>query len=171
MIRLYTNPGQWWRNTASLAIGVLAGVWGVWELWSAAQGPATHSSTGYLFGVAFIGGGIYAIRQVIVDAADRVMTFDRDPATGATLATLWRPFWTERLAAEDGRIGNWRMYVAIGKRNAKTFFVYADHQNYPRPLQFELKVANDLEGLRSVAPEAIEEFESATGKVGGGPAR
>ena len=168
MNRLYAVPGHWWRNTGSIVVGVLAGLWGVWELWSAAQGPSDQATTGYLFGVAFVGGGIYAIRQVIVDAADRVMTFDRDPATGATLTTLWRPFWTESLAADsDGGIRNWRMHVTLGKRNVRTFFIYADHKDYPRPLQFELRPGIDPSGLRTVAPEAIDEFSQAICKTGG----
>ena len=164
MTRLYANAGHWWRNTASLVIGLLAGVWGIWEIWRAMQGPAEYATTGYLFGAAFIAGGIYAVRLVIRDAADRVMTFDQDPATGATVTTLWRPLRTETLEADANGIDNWRLYVTIGRRNAKTFFVYADHRAYPRPLQFELRQGNDLAGLRTIAPDVVDEFERAISK-------
>ena len=163
MTPIYVHPGFWWRNTISVGVLVIVGVYGVWELWAAANGPADASVTGYLFGAAFVGGAAYGLWQLINDAADRVMTFDIDEATEKSVVAFWRPFWTDRIAADLARVSDWRFHVAIGSRNAKTFFVYADHKDYPRPLQFELRRGIGVEGLRKVAPEAVAEYERATG--------
>ena len=167
MTRVYTLPGFWWRNNGSMAALVVIAIWGVWELWRAAAGQSDQSTQGYLFGAAFIGGAGYALWQLINDARDRVTTLDMDATSGKSVVTFWRPFWTETLAAERGAIGNWRVHVAVGKRNARTYFMHADHKAYPRPLQFELRQGIDISGLRSTAPEAVAEFEAqirATGR-------
>ena len=166
MTRIYAIPGAWVRNSVSLAILVAVALYGVWELWGAANGPADQQAISYAFGVAFVGGAAYGLWQTIADTADKVMTFDRDEASGRTLATLWRPFWTEKLVADLTAIGNWRFFVAIGNRNARTFFVLADHPGYPRPLKFELR-PGIVEGLRKVAPEAIADFEKSMPRKAG----
>jgi hypothetical protein len=166
MTRIYTNPGYWWRNTVSLVVLVLIAIYGVWELWRASGVAGEEGLPGYLFGVAFVGGAAYGLWQTINDARDRVMTFDIEEASGRSLAAFWRPFWTEKLAAEPGEIHDWRLHVAIGSRNAKTFFVYADHRRYPRPLQFELRQNVDVTELRKIAPEAVTEYDRAIGRAG-----
>jgi hypothetical protein len=175
---VYVNKGFWWRQTLSLAAVILVAIYGLWELWSATYGSADyHSPFGeimglgddrYVFGFIFLGGGLYGIWQLINDAADTVSTFEVDEATGASVVSLWRPFWTEKLTIELSRIRDWRFHVKVGKRNARTFFVFADHPGYPRPLQFDLRNAS-VEGLRTVAPEAFAEYEAAT-KPPTGPA-
>jgi len=159
--RVYFSPGANWRNVVSLVILVVVGLFGVWELWSAYSNNG--GAVDWLFGVAFVGGSVYGLLQLINDHADRVMTFDFDQESGATLTTLWRPFGTEKLKADRSRIVNWRFHVKIGNRNARTFFVYADHKDYPQSLQFELRSGIAHEGLRQFAPEAIAEFEQAVG--------
>ena len=104
---------------------------------------------------------MYAIWQLINDSADTVATLEVDEATGASVVALWRPFWTDKLRIELARIRDWRFHVKVGKRNTRTFFIYADHPGYPRPLQFDLR-RNDVEGLRKLAPEAVKEYEAAT---------
>src|SRR5260221_3978446 len=127
MRRIYTLPGFWWRNNGSMAALVVVALWGVWELWRAAAEPSDQSTQGYLFGLAFLGGAAYALWQLTNDARDRVATFDLDTASGKSLVTLWRPFWMEKLEADRGAIADWRVHVAIGKRNARTYFIHADH--------------------------------------------
>lgn len=174
MTRLYENKGYWWRQTISMGVVVVVAIYGVWELWSATFTPATQTGMGqlfgigddrFLFGIAFVGGGVYALWQLINDAADTVVTFDVDDATGQSVVSLWRPFWTERLKVEVGRIRDWRFHVKVGNRNARTFLIYADHPGYPRPLQFDLRRA-DVEGLRKVAPDAVAEYEQKIGRSG-----
>jgi hypothetical protein len=176
LTRLYENKGHWWRQTLSLVAVILVSFYGVWELWWATFGTGDyHSPMGemfgigddrYLFGIAFLFGGIYACWTLIRDSADVVSTFDLDEPTGMTLATLWRPGWTEKLVAPLSAIDNWRLYVKVGNRNVRTFYIYADHPNYRRPLNFDLRRAN-LEGLRRVAPEAVADFEAAAGVPAG----
>lgn len=175
MKHAYENKGYWWRQTVSMAVVILVSLSGVWELWSAAYTSAGPTAMGqlfgigddrYLFGFVFVGGGVYALWQLINDAADTVVTFDVDQATGQSVVAFWRPFWTERLRADVARTDNWRFHVKVGNRNMRTFFIYADHRDYPRPLQFDLRRA-DVEGLRKIAPEAVADFERA---VSSGPA-
>lgn len=179
MIRIYENKGHWWRHTLSLAAVILVSIYGAWELYWATFGTGEyHSPMGelfgigddrYLFGLIFLFGGIYAGWQLIRDSSDVVATFDLDEASGETLTTLWRPGWTEKLIAPLSAIGNWRLYVKVGNRNVRTFYIYADHPNYRRPLNFDLR-RTSLDGLRRVAPEAVADFEAATGIPAGTPA-
>jgi hypothetical protein len=161
MTRIYENPGFWRRAILSIAFLFVAIVWGVWEFWSAATGPADAATTGYLFGALFVGGGLYALYQLAEDWRDLVSSLDFDEATGTMLVTVWQPQGPLKLAATKGQINNWRSYVKVGKRNARTFFVYADLVGYPRPLHFELRPAVDISGLRRIAPVAIAEHEAA----------
>jgi hypothetical protein len=171
MTRVFDNRGYWWRQTISLVVVVVVIIYGCWEIyWATFSTAEYHSPMGqllgigddrYLFGVLFFGGGLYAGWQLIEDSRDSVATFDLDVKTGATVATLWRPTGTVKLTADLAAIGNWRLYVKLGKRNSRTFYIYADHPGHPRPLQFDLR-RNDAEGLRKVAPEAVAEYERAT---------
>ena len=81
------------------------------------------------------------------------------------LATVWQPQGPLKLPVGKGQATNWRSHVKIGKRNARTFFVHADLAGYPRPLRFELRPAVNVAGLRSVAPEAIAEYEKAISRA------
>lgn len=159
MTRIYENQGFWMRNVVSLGILIVVAIYGVWELWAAANGPQ-DGITGYLFGIGFVGGAAYGLYQLINDNADLVAAFDLDEATGRSVVSLWRPFWTEKLERPVADIRNWRFHVKIGQRQMRTFFIYADHPGYPRPLQFDLRRTN-LDELRKVAPEAVAEFEAA----------
>ena len=162
MTRIYANPGLTRRMTFSAAAMVAVGLYGLWELWSAAQAGAGAGSTGYLFGVAFVGGAIYGFRTIATEARDLVATLDLDPADGTAVATLWRPLGLQRLETPLARFSNWRFHVRIGARNARTFFLYADHSGYPRPLQFDLRHGVTVtDGLRAIAGEAVAEFERA----------
>ncbi len=168
MTRAYQNPDVSRRSNLSTVVLVLIGTYGLWELWRAGSSPADSQTIDYLFGIAFVGGAAYGLRQIISDTRDLVLAFDVEPTTGNTVATLWRPFGRQRLEADRDRLTDWRFYVRIGKRNVRTFCLYVTHPDYPRPLQLELRrgltVSDDL---RRLAPEAIGEFERATGASGG----
>lgn len=164
MTRIYENPGFLKRNVISLVILIAVAIYGLWELWSAFN-TTGDSSMGYIFGFGFIGGAVYGAYQLINDSADLVASMDLDEATGNSVVSLWRPFRSERLERPLSDIRNWRLYVKVGQRQMRNFFIYADHPGYPRTLQFDLRRV-DIEGLRKVAPEAVEEFVSA---VGGDP--
>jgi hypothetical protein len=161
MTRIYENPGFWRRALLSIGFLIAAILWGFWEFWSAATGPADAATTGYLFAALFVGGGLYALYQLAEDWRDLVSALDLDEATGAMLVTVWQPQGPLKLAAGKGQVTNWRSHVKIGKRNARTFFAHADFPGYPRPLRLELRPAVNVAGLRRVAPEAIAEYERA----------
>lgn len=171
MTRIYENRGFWWRQTLSLMAVILVALYGAWELWSATTSTQEyHSPVGelfglgddrYLFGIIFLGGGLYAIWQLINDSTDTVASLDVDEATGKATATLWRPLQKMTLTADLAGISDWRLYVKIGNRNMRTALVYANFPGYPRPLQFDLR-RTDVEGLRKIAPEAVADYERAT---------
>jgi hypothetical protein len=168
--RVFENRGFWWRQTLSLIAVILIAVYGAWELWSATFSTGEYVSPmgellgigddRYAFGILFLGGGIYAAWQLIEDSRDTVATFAMDDK-GASVTTLWRPLRSLTLTADAGAVRDWRFHVKIGKRNARSFFIYADHSSYPHPLQFDLR-RNDAEGLRQVAPDAVAEYDAAT---------
>ena len=164
MTRIYENPGFWRRAWLSIVFLIGAIIWGCWEFWSAATGPEESATTGYLFGLLFVGGGFYALYQLAEDWRDLVPSLELDEATGTMLATVWRPQGPLKLTVTKEQLSNWRSHVKIGKRNARTFFVHADLAGYPRPLRFELRPPVDVSGLRRVAPEAIAEYEQAIGQ-------
>ena len=169
MTRLYTSPGAWWRNTISLVVLIAVAIYGVWEVTTAGRiADPSQQQTGYLFGVAFVGGAIYGVWQLFSDARDRIVTLDRD-AGGGLIATLWRPWGTLTLAVNAASIANWRFHVFIGNRNARSYFILADRNGYPHPLRFEMRKGVDLEALRQIAPEAVADFESATGRPAAAP--
>jgi hypothetical protein len=161
--RLYDNPGLSRRLTISAVVLVAAALYGLWELWAAAT-TANDATTGYLFGIAFVGGGAYGLYQVFAEARDAVVSFAFDPATGRSLTTLWRPLAPRRLAASRDDLTAWRFHIKVGRRDVRTYYLYADHAAHPRPLQFELRPGMTIaDDLRRLAPEAIDEFERATG--------
>jgi len=161
--RLYENRNIWPRSIGLGIFLVVVLAWGIWELWAAAHGPSTNATSGAMFGVLFLAGGVYALYQLATDWRDLVATLDRDEATGALVATLWQPSGPLRLAA--GELRNWRSFVKVAGRKTRTFFIHADHAAYPRPLRFDLRQGTDLTGLRQIAPEAVAEYEAAAGLV------
>ena len=162
MTPVYTNKGYWWRNTGSIAVLVVIALYGLFEVWKAAT-VAGATQDGYLWGFGFSGGAVWGGWQLLQETRDRVMGYSRDAAANRSEVTLWRPFTTERLAGGADALTDWRLHISIGKRNLRTFFMYADHKDYPRPLVFDLRIGLDLTGLQAVAPEAMAEFRRATG--------
>lgn len=169
MTRIYENRGYWWRQTISFAIVILVTIYGAWELWQANSAPEGYVSPlgemfgigddRWLFGIAFLFGGIYGGWQLIRDSTDTVASVETDDA-GNSVVTLWRPFGPLKLRAALSALTDWRVYVKLGNRNTRAIYIYADHAGYPRPLQFDLR-RGDPGGLRTLAPAAVAEYEAA----------
>jgi hypothetical protein len=160
--RIYTSPGVTGRPTISTVVTVLATIYGVFEIWRAWRN-GFQSQFDLLFGVFFIGGGIYGFNKTWTDARDVVVTLDRDDATGKTTVGLWRPFRNLMIETGPGGLTDWRHYVKVGPRDLKLHFIAADLAGYPRPIRFELNRQEVPEGLRRLAPEAVTEYEETTG--------
>jgi hypothetical protein len=161
--RIYTSAGIAGRPTASIVIVTLATIYGLFELWRA-WANNFQSQFDLLFGLFFVGGGIYGFRKTWFDSRDTVVTLDRDEAAGKVAVGLWRPF--RPLVVETGLDGlsGWRHFVKVGPRDLKLHFIRADLAGYPRPVQFELQRDRPApEGLRQVAPEAVADYEETTG--------
>ena len=163
MTRLYANPGFWLRNALLILFLVVVFLYGWWELWRAFRGPSADPSTGIMFGVVFVGGSLFALRQLYEDHRDLVATLDRDEATGRLVAAVWQPLRAEKLVAEPGAFADWRLHVKLGRRNNRAYFIYVDFPGRPRPLRFDLKPGVNLAGLQQLAPDAVAEFANRDG--------
>ena len=75
MTRIYENRAFARRMMISTVVVVAAMLFGVWELYSALQSPE-DSGYGPLFGVFFIGGGVYGLWQLHSQYADSVVSLD-----------------------------------------------------------------------------------------------
>lgn len=166
MTELYRDRSIWKRSAAYIGIVIVAMLWGLWELWRAWHGPEADATTGTMFGVIFLGGGVYSLYQLNADWRDLVVSLTRDDITSLLTATLWQPTGPVTLTATLGELHNWRSQVKIAGRNTRTYFIYVDHPRHPRPLRFDLKPGTDVEGLRTIAPEAVADYETAIGKPG-----
>ena len=163
MTRLYANPGHAARMTGSAIVLVIVIIYGFFELWRSGAGGGSDT-TGFLFGIFFVGGGAYGIRSFILPALDSAVALDADPATGHAELTLWRPFVARRIGLPLGALTDWRYHVKLGKRGAKSHFLLVKCPARARPVEFELRAGLALsEGLRALAPEAIADFEASTG--------
>jgi hypothetical protein len=163
MERLYDNPGFARRQNISVAVLVLVVLYGIFELWTAFSSSA-GDSTGAMFGVLFVGGGLYGAKTIWDEGRDLVIGFDADLTAGRGVITLWRPFRTLALDVALDRITGWRHWVKVGKRNLKLHYLIAEAPGYPHPLQFEMRLGAAIaDGLRRLAPEAVEDFEANTG--------
>jgi hypothetical protein len=161
MTRLYENRGFLLRQNGSVVVLVVVVVYGVFELWRALSG--TGDTTGSLFGILFVGGGIWGSYTLWTDGRDVIAALDADLATRQAVFTLWGPFTRKRLAESLDDILEWRFWVKPGARGQQAYFLYAVIRSNPRPLTIELKRGQAIpDGLRQVAPAAIKEFETAT---------
>lgn len=162
MTRLYENRRYFLRQNGSVVVLALAFAWGIFELWQA-FGSAAGDSTGAMFGVLFIGGSAYGFYTMWVDGRDVIAILDADLATRQAVITLWGPFTRKRISLRLDDIVEWRFWTKVGSRSQRRYFLYAITPENPRPLQIELYRGQEVpEGLRQVAPAAIEEFETAT---------
>jgi hypothetical protein len=158
MTPLYRHSGIWTRSVAYLVVVVAAALWGIFELWSAGRPGSSEAQSGALFGVLFLGGSVYAVWQIYNEWRDTIIALDRDP-DGKVVATRWSLTGPQKIR---GDLRNWRFHVAIVGRNTQAYFIYVDAAALPRPLRLDLSKGADLSGLRTIAPEAVAEFEQAT---------
>lgn len=169
MTRVYDNPGFAKRNNISVVVLVVVVIYGLFELYTA-FGTGSQDPMAAMFGVLFVGGGIYGAYTIWNEARDQVMAIDVDEAAGRAAITLWRPFQSIVIEASIDRLTGWRHWVKVGKRNMRTHFIVFSAEGYPLPLHVELTKGEMPEGFRKLSPAVVEEFEENTGKRAEGTA-
>ena len=158
MKRIYDNSAFVRRMNISAVVVVVALLMGAWELLMALR--AEDPGSGFLFAALFIGGGIYAGRQILSDYANNVVALDVDAENAQASISIWRPFSAKRITGPLGRLTDWQFQTRGGR--VKTPILTAHHPDHPRPLEFELGPGSPLsEELRALAPEAVAAFERA----------
>ncbi len=110
----------------------------------------SQDTTAAMFGVLFVGGGIYGAYTIWTEARDQVIALDADPNTGRAAITLWRPFKNMVIDLPIDRLTGWRHWVKVGKRNMRTHFVVFNAEGYPQPLYVELTKGEMPEGFREL---------------------
>ena len=164
MTRVYENRGYFLRQNISAVVLVAVFIYGIFELWHAFT--SAGNSTGAMFGVLFLGGSVWGAYTLWTDGRDVVGILDADLAARRVEITLWGPFTRKRIATALDDILEWRFWVKTGARGQRSYFLYLITPGNPRPLQIELKRGQPIpDGLRQLAPLAIEEFETATKKT------
>lgn len=169
MTSIYANNAFSRRMNASSVMIVVAILFGFWELWRALNPGPDGAGYGYLFAALFIGGGVYAIRQIRNDYSDNVVRLDGDGSSGRGVVTIWQPFMSKRIDGPLDRLTNWRFHEEEQKGNVRLPMLLAEHPDHPQPLKFELggKIAISEE-LRALAPEAVSTFEAKALRTPGG---
>jgi hypothetical protein len=160
--RIYENPGFATRMSLSCVVIIIAGLFGVWELWSAYRAGGSDG-TNYLFAAFFIGGAIYAAKQLRDGAANTVASLDADMSTRRVVITLWQPLSSRTISGSLDQLTDWQFQTKPGR--VRTPLLTVHHPDHPRPLEFELR-PGAAEGLRTLAPEAVAAFERSTASVG-----
>jgi len=156
---LYVYRRFWGRHIGLLAFLTLVFVYGCFELWRAARAPSGDTSNGVMFGVIFVGGSLFAVRQTLQDHRDLVISLLRNDSDGTLTASVFDRLRAVEISAPASAFTDWRVYrKPIGRRGA-AYFIHVDCALWPRPLRFDLKPGTDLTGLRSLAPEAVADFE------------
>jgi hypothetical protein len=156
MTPLYVNAGIWKRTFWYGAVIVAAMAWGVFELWQGAHAGGGDAQSGGLFGVLFIAGGIYAIWQMVGDWRDVIVSLSRDDS-GALVARVWS--LTGPITV-DGPFTDWRYHVTVAGRRTEVPWIYANTADWERPLRIDLRQKADLSGLRTIAAEAVVDYEA-----------
>lgn len=160
MTALYVYRRFWVRHTGLLAFLGLVFVYGCFELWRASRAPSGDTSNGIMFGVIFVGGSLYAIRQTLQDHRDLVVSLLRNDSDGTLTASAFDRLRAVEITGPASAFTDWRLYrKPIGRRGA-AYFIHVDCALWPRPLRFDLKPGTDVAGLREVAPEAVAEVEA-----------
>jgi hypothetical protein len=165
--RIYTHPGIPGRPTLSIVVVVLAALYGIFEVvhgwWR-----DTPDTTGIVFGLFFIGGGLYGFQKTWTEARDVVLSLDMDEAARQAVITLWRPFRPLVIRAGLDALTGWRHYIQVGQRDSRTHLLLCDCAGYPRPLRFDFPRGQPIpDGLRRIAPEAVSDFEANAGSPPG----
>jgi hypothetical protein len=158
MKRIYENTGFTRRMNVSAVVVVIAFVMGAFELVMALR--ADDPGSGFLFAALFIGGGVYAGRQVLADHANNVVALDADMTSRQASISIWRPFSSKKIDGPIDRLTDWQ-FQRKGTR-VKLPILTAHHPDHPQPLEFELRTGAAVsDELRALAPEAVAAFESA----------
>ncbi len=158
--RIYSNRGLARRTNGSLVVVIIAFIFGFFEIWRAAHAGPQGPGSGYLFAILFLGGGVYAGRQLLSGTIDAVVWLDLDPSRQATVA-LWRPFTTKQIAGPVDRLTGWRPFAKQVRRNMLQPMVLADHPDYPRPLEFEIGRGIRIDdAFKTLAAEASGAFDA-----------
>ncbi len=162
MTRILEFRGMVTRSNISLAILSAVFLYGVLELWFAMS--ETGDQTALIFGVLFIGGTMYGLRQTINETKDLVIIFDADPESGAAQLDFWRPFGRKRIETTLDKLTGWRLWVQTGTRGQRAYLLLAEEPSHPGTLRFVLRSGMTIPDLlRRIAPRAIEDFERETG--------
>ncbi len=162
MTRIFENRRL--PRTSNISVIVLAVViiFGFWDLWNA-FGVGSQDPMGAMFGVLFVGGGVIGAYTIWNDGRDQAQWLDVDFDSGRGAIAVWRPFRPLVLEQDLDRMTNWRHWIKVAKRNMRTHYIVVAVPDYPRPIYFEMNLAEPVpEGLRRVAPEAVEDFEANT---------
>jgi len=172
MTRIYDSPKFALRLNISVVVLVLVTIYGLFELYTAFLRSETPDSTGALFGIFFVGGGIWGGYQTWNDNRDKVAAFDVDEAAGSGVVTLWRPFTTVKLAGPLDRFSNWRFKVQVASRGLRSYHFFFRAPGYPRELQMEIPRGTKLaEVFRRIAPVAVGDYEDNTGAAADQPTK
>ena len=163
MTRIYENPGFAKRNNISVVVLVAVVIYGIFELYTAFF-TGSQDQMAAMFGVLFLGGGLYGAYTIWSEARDTVMTLDVDEASQQARIVLWRPFGTYVVESPIDRLTDWRHWVKVGKRSMQTHYVIFRAEGYPHPLHVELTKGELPEGFRQLSPATVEDFEENTGK-------
>jgi hypothetical protein len=164
MTRIYDSPKFALRLNISAVVLVVVLIYGLFELYAALIRSETPDSTGALFGIFFVGGGIWGAWQTWNDNRDKVASFDVDEAAGTAVATLWRPFSPLRVAGPLDQFTRWRFQVKVASRGLRSYHFFFRAPGYPNELQMELQRGAELaEAFRRIAPTAVADYEDNTG--------
>jgi len=161
LTRVFDNPGLPGRPTLSIVVVTLAFFYGLFELWNAWR-HGFSSQIDLMFGLLFVGGGIYGFQQTWNEARDAVVAIDVDETGDRLVFSLWRPLRPMIVEATRGSVA-WRHFVKVGPRDLRTHMILASLPGHSRP--FRIGIAPDKpipDGLRKLAPEAVAEYEQAT---------
>jgi hypothetical protein len=164
MTRIYDSPKFALRLNISAVVLVVVVIYGLFELYTAFLRSETTDSTGALFGIFFVGGGIWGAWQTWNDNRDKVAAFDVDEAAGTGVATLWRPFSPLKVAGPLDQFTRWRFQVKVAGRGVRTYYFLFRAPGYSNDLQMEIQRGAKLaEVFRRIAPTAVADYEDNTG--------
>ena len=167
MTRIYESPGNRLRMRISVIALVGLILLGIWYLaFQALAAPAGVAGFGpWILSIAFIVAGGGGLLRVFKGGGDRVIALDMDEETGKAVLWLWSPLGARRIRTEIGKLTGWRYRVSGGRsRRTRYRCILADLEGRARPVIFDLRHDYPVpNGLRRIAPEAINEFEREAG--------
>ena len=167
MTRIYENPGFAKRNNISVIVLVAVVIYGFFELYTA-FGTGSQDQMAAMFGVLFVGGGIYGGYTIWNEARDAVTAIDADFDTGRAAVTLWRPFKSMVIDVPIDRLTGWRHWVKVGKRNMRTHFVDLQRRGLPEPALRRADQGRDAGGLPQARAGSGRAVRGEHRQAGGG---